>query len=115
MGTPFALPGRPQLGTGLIMTSKPGSYLFIAPDAASTPSPIRPPNNTFPAVIASVCEASVPTPGPKHCAVQETATLCLLFGSMTLPGVWTVRVPMAGDCSWHVAPGAPGVFTETCL
>jgi len=44
MGVPLPRPGpRPHPGSGDMLTSTPGSYLFMAPDAASTPSPIMPP------------------------------------------------------------------------
>jgi hypothetical protein len=38
----------------------------------------------------------------------------LLLSMVMFAGLCAVRVPMAGDCSWHNAPGTPGVFTDTC-
>ena len=42
------------------------------------------------------------------------SNVVLAFRQYDVARGWTVRVPMAGDCSWHVAPGTPGIFTETC-
>jgi len=62
MGTPRPFFGAPQLGTGLMAISTPGWYLFMAPDAASMPRPITPPNTMLPAVMISVSDASTPHP-----------------------------------------------------
>jgi hypothetical protein len=45
-----------------MMMSACGVYWFIAPVAASTPSPITPPATTFPAVIPSIFDARTPVP-----------------------------------------------------
>jgi hypothetical protein len=47
-------------GTMTIWTS--GEYLFIAPLAASTPSPMTPPRMRLPAAIPSMLDASTPAP-----------------------------------------------------
>ena len=50
-------------GSGVIATVTTSGYLFIAPEAASTPSPMRPPMITLPAAIASVFEGIMLDPG----------------------------------------------------
>ena len=48
--------GARHAGSGVIATVTTSGYLFIAPDAASTPSPMMPPKITLPAAMVSVFE-----------------------------------------------------------
>ncbi|WP_139247964.1 hypothetical protein [Hyphomicrobium sp. CS1GBMeth3] len=89
-------------------------YLFIAPLAASTPNPTTPPKTIFPADIASVFEAMMPTPSWKHSLRQVTAIESWLLSKTIAAGVVTTFVPIAPDVRVHCAPGAPGVLITTC-
>src|SRR5579872_6937549 len=85
-------------------------YLFIAPDAASTPRPMTPPRRTFPAAMDSVLEGIMLDAVRKHSFVQLIGSAADCLSSATLPGVVKPLGPLG---VWIVqdAPGTPGVST----
>jgi len=54
--------GARHAGSGVIATVTTSGYLFIAPDAASTPSPMMPPKITLPAAMVSVFDGMILDP-----------------------------------------------------
>jgi CNT family concentrative nucleoside transporter len=56
----FAYARQPWIGVMTTIVS--GAYLFMAPVAASTPSPITPPAMMLPAAIPSLNEVTMPAP-----------------------------------------------------
>jgi hypothetical protein len=54
--------GARHAGSGVIATVTTSGYLFIAPEAASTPSPMMPPKITLPAAMLSAFDGMMLDP-----------------------------------------------------